>query len=114
MIRWLDRNQPAVLSLVMLLILATMYATGFLSASLATLEIGPVAAGALRVIFASIFLLIVAAVTGATLRGGAASVGGKEGGAHNGRTRGAAEVPAAVVVDRRRARTTVRPIMPAV
>ena len=48
MIRWLDRNQPAVLSLVMLLILATMYATGFLSASLATLEIGPVAAGWLR------------------------------------------------------------------
>ena len=71
MIRWLDRNQPAVLSLVMLLILATMYATGFLSASLATLEIGPVAAGALRVIFASIFLLIVATVTGAGLvRGG--------------------------------------------
>ena len=49
MILWLDRNQPAVLSLVMLLILATMYATGFLSASPATLEIGPVAAGALRV-----------------------------------------------------------------
>ena len=67
MIRWLDRNQPAVLSLVMLLILATMYATGFLSASLATLEIGPVAAGALRVIFASIFLLIVATVTDAGL-----------------------------------------------
>ena len=71
MIRWLDRNQPAILSLVMLLTLATMYATGFLSASLATLEIGPVAAGALRVIFASIFLLFVATITGAGLvRGG--------------------------------------------
>ena len=56
MIRWLDRNQPAVLSLVMLLILATMYATGFLSASLATLEIGPVAAGALRVILSLIHI----------------------------------------------------------
>ena len=65
MIRWLDRNQPAILSLVMLLILATMYATGVLSAPLATLEIGPVAAGALRVIFASIFLLFVATITGA-------------------------------------------------
>ena len=71
MIRWLDRNQPAALSLVMLLTLAPMYATGFLSASLAKLEIGRVAAGALLVIFASIFLLFVATVTGAGLvRGG--------------------------------------------
>lgn len=66
-IGWLNQNQPALLSLIMLVTLATMYSLGFLSASLATIETGPVAAGALRVIFASLFLLIVARVTGVGL-----------------------------------------------
>ena len=66
-IGWLDRNHPALLSLIMLLLLSTLYSLGFLSASLATIETGPVAAGALRVIFASVFLLGVAHVTGAGL-----------------------------------------------
>lgn len=66
-IGWLDRHQPALLSLVMLVMLSTMYSLGFLSASLTTIETGPVAAGALRVIFASIFLLLVAKVTGVGL-----------------------------------------------
>lgn len=66
-IGWLDRNQPALLSLIMLVTLATMYSLGFLSASLATIETGPVAAGALRVIFASIFLLVVTRLTGVGL-----------------------------------------------
>ena len=64
---WLDRTHPALLSLLMLVTLATMYSLGFLSASLATIETGPVAAGALRVISASVFLLMVAFVTGAGL-----------------------------------------------
>ena len=66
-IGWLDRNHPALLSLIMLVTLATMYSLGFLSASLATIETGPVAAGALRVIFASLFLLVVAFLSGAGL-----------------------------------------------
>ena len=69
-IGWLDRHQPGLLSLIMLLTLATMYSLGFLSASLATIETGPVAAGALRVIFASLFLMTVARVTGAGLVSG--------------------------------------------
>lgn len=69
-IGWLDRHQPGLLSLIMLLTLATMYSLGFLSASLATIETGPVAAGALRVIFASLFLMMVARVTGAGLVSG--------------------------------------------
>jgi len=63
MIRWLDRQQPALLSLIMLVVLATMYSLGFLSASLATLDVGPVSAGGFRVILASLFLLIVVGVT---------------------------------------------------
>ena len=70
-IGWLDRNQPALLSLIMLLTLSTMYSLGFLSASLTTIETGPVAAGALRVIFASIFLLFVAKMSGVGLVKGA-------------------------------------------
>lgn len=66
-ISWLDHHQPRLLSLIMLVTLATMYSLGFLSASLATIETGPVAAGALRVIFASLFLLVVAKVTGVGL-----------------------------------------------
>ncbi|MAB18530.1 MAG: hypothetical protein CMN39_03330 [SAR116 cluster bacterium] len=64
MIRWLDTHQPALLSLIMLIVLATMYSLGFLSASLATLDVGPVSAGGFRVILASLFLLIVVRVTG--------------------------------------------------
>ena len=64
MIGWLDRKQPALLSLITLVLLATLYSLGFLSASLATIETGPVAAGALRVIFASLFLMLVARITG--------------------------------------------------
>ena len=64
MIRWLDTHQPALLSLIMLIVLATMYSLGFLSASLATLDVGPVSAGGFRVILASLFLLIVVRLTG--------------------------------------------------
>ena len=67
MIRWLDTHQPALLSLIMLIVLATMYSLGFLSASLATLDFGPISAGGFRVILASLFLLIVAGVTGVGL-----------------------------------------------
>lgn len=58
---------PGALSLLMLLTLACLYSLGFLSASMATLEVGPHFAGAVRVIFASLFLLVVAHVTGAGL-----------------------------------------------
>ena len=51
----------------MLLTLACLYSMGFLSASMATLEVGPLFAGAMRVIIASLFLLVVAHVTGAGL-----------------------------------------------
>ena len=64
MIRWLDTHQPPLLSLIMLIVLATMYSLGFLSASLATLDVGPVSAGGFRVILASLFLLIVVRLTG--------------------------------------------------
>ena len=67
MIRWLDEHQPKLLSLIMLMILATMYSLGFLSASLATLDIGPISAGGFRVILASLFLLVVVRVTGVGL-----------------------------------------------
>ena len=70
-IGWLDHRHPALLSLIMLILLATLYSLGFLSASLATIETGPVAAGALRVIFASLFLMMVARISGVGLvRGG--------------------------------------------
>ena len=62
MFRWLDTHQPRLLSVVMLIALATMYSLGFLSASLATLDFGPVSAGALRVIFASFFLLAISRI----------------------------------------------------
>ena len=61
------RHRPGALSLAMLLTLACLYSLGFLSASMATLEVGPYFAGAMRVIFASLFLLVVAHVTGAGL-----------------------------------------------
>ena len=67
MIRWLDEHQPKLLSLIMLMILATMYSLGFLSASLATLGTGPISAGGFRVILASLFLLVVVRVTGVGL-----------------------------------------------
>lgn len=70
-IGWLDRNQPAMLSFIMLLVLSVMYSLGFLSASLATIETGPVAAGALRVMMASLFLLMVARIVGVGLVSGA-------------------------------------------
>ncbi|MEC7093066.1 MAG: DMT family transporter [Pseudomonadota bacterium] len=47
--------------------LSCLYALGFLSASMATLEVGPFFAGASRVIFASIFILCVALATGVGL-----------------------------------------------
>ena len=71
MIRWLDEHQPKLLSLIMLMILATMYSLGFLSTSLAILDTGPVSAGGFRVILASLFLLIVVRVTGVGLVKGA-------------------------------------------
>jgi len=61
------RRTPGTLSLVMLLTLACLYSLGFLSASMATLEVGPYFAGAARVFFASLFLLVVARLTGAGL-----------------------------------------------
>ena len=51
----------------MLMTLSCLYALGFLSASMATLEVGPFFAGASRVIFASIFILCVALATGVGL-----------------------------------------------
>jgi len=60
-------HRPGVLSLLMLLTLACLYSLGFLSASMATLEVGPYFAGAARVIFASTFLLVVAHISGAGL-----------------------------------------------
>ena len=67
MISALFWRRPGMLSLLMLLTLACLYSLGFLSASMATLEVGPYFAGATRVIFASIFLLAVAHVSGAGL-----------------------------------------------
>ena len=54
----------------MLMTLSCLYALGFLSASMATLEVGPFFAGASRVIFASIFILCVALATGVGLVSG--------------------------------------------
>ena len=54
---------PSTISLAMLMTLSCLYALGFLSASMATLEVGPFFAGASRVIFASIFILCVALAT---------------------------------------------------
>ena len=51
----------------MLMTLSCLYALGFLSASMATLEVGPFFAGASRVIFASIFILCVALASGVGL-----------------------------------------------
>ena len=50
--------------------LSCLYSLGFLSASMATLEVGPYFAGASRVIFASIFILGVALATGVGLVSG--------------------------------------------
>ncbi|MGB2000660.1 MAG: DMT family transporter [Candidatus Puniceispirillaceae bacterium] len=61
------RRRPGALSLLMLLTLACLYSLGFLSASMATLEVGPYFAGAARVIIASLFLLVVAYYSGAGL-----------------------------------------------
>ncbi|MED5313338.1 MAG: DMT family transporter [Pseudomonadota bacterium] len=58
---------PSTISLAMLMTLSCLYALGFLSASMATLEVGPFFAGASRVIFASIFILCVALATGVGL-----------------------------------------------
>ncbi len=58
---------PSTISLAMLMTLSCLYAIGFLSASMATLEVGPFFAGASRVIFASIFILCVALATGVGL-----------------------------------------------
>ena len=58
---------PSTISLAMLMTLSYLYALGFLSASMATLEVGPFFAGASRVIFASIFILCVALATGVGL-----------------------------------------------
>ena len=67
LIKAMLRRQPGLLSLAMLLTLAGLYSLGFLSASMATLEVGPYFAGATRVIFASLFLLAVAHYSGAGL-----------------------------------------------
>ena len=64
------RRWPGALSLAMLLTLACLYSLGFLSASMATLEVGPYFAGAMRVVFASLFLLVVAYFSGAGLVSG--------------------------------------------
>ena len=58
---------PRTISFAMLMTLSCLYALGFLSASMATLEVGPFFAGASRVIFASIFILCVALATGVGL-----------------------------------------------
>ena len=58
---------PRIISFAMLMTLSCLYALGFLSASMATLEVGPFFAGATRVIFASIFILGVALASGAGL-----------------------------------------------
>ena len=58
---------PSTISLAMLMTLSCLYALGFLSASMATLEVGPFFAGASRVIFASIFIMCVALATGVGL-----------------------------------------------
>ena len=58
---------PSTISLAMLMTLSCLYALGFLSASMATLEVGPFFAGASRVIFASIFILCVTLATGVGL-----------------------------------------------
>ena len=58
---------PRAISFAMLMTLSCLYALGFLSASMATLEVGPFFAGATRVIFASIFILCVALASGAGL-----------------------------------------------
>ena len=58
---------PSTISLAMLMTLSCLYALGFLSASMATLEVGPFFAGASRVIFASIFILCVALASGVGL-----------------------------------------------
>jgi len=58
---------PSTISLAMLMTLSCLYALGFLSASMATLEVGPFFAGASRVTFASIFILCVALATGVGL-----------------------------------------------
>jgi drug/metabolite transporter (DMT)-like permease len=61
---------PRTISFAMLMTLSCLYAVGFLSASMATLEVGPFFAGASRVIFASIFILCVALATGVGLVSG--------------------------------------------
>ena len=61
---------PRTISFSMLMTLSCLYALGFLSASMATLEVGPFFAGASRVIFASIFILCVALATGVGLVSG--------------------------------------------
>jgi len=58
---------PRAISFAMLMALSCLYALGFLSASMATLEVGPFFAGSTRVIFASLFILCVALVSGAGL-----------------------------------------------
>ena len=58
---------PSTISLAMLMTLSCLYALGFLSASMATLEVGPFFAGASRVIFASIFILCAALASGVGL-----------------------------------------------
>ena len=62
--------QPRAISFAMLMALSCLYSLGFLSASMATLEVGPYFAGATRVIFASIFILAVAFATGVGLVSG--------------------------------------------
>ena len=61
---------PRAISFSMLMALSCLYALGFLSASMATLEVGPFFAGSTRVIFASLFILCVALVSGAGLVSG--------------------------------------------
>ena len=61
---------PRTVSFAMLMALSCLYALGFLSASMATLEVGPFFAGASRVICASIFILCVAMISGVGLVSG--------------------------------------------
>ena len=61
---------PRAISFSMLMALSCLYALGFLSASMATLEVSPFFAGSTRVIFASLFILCVALVSGAGLVSG--------------------------------------------
>ena len=61
------RISPKWLSAMMLMTMSCIFSLSFLFATLATLEIGPAASGASRIIFAALFLVVVALISGAGL-----------------------------------------------